>query len=203
LEDFKGLDDWIEIFKGGKQIDSQGREHNGDEIIDRAIETFDTAEHEPPVVIGHPKDNAPAFGWIEDLKSHFKGGVKVLLAKLKQVAPEFEDIVKNGLFKKRSASFYKDGRLRHVGFLGAEVPAVKGLVDIQFNDGDSTMNIDFVSSSDPGEELERLISVALKNPPKTDQYGRPIEGEFTYRDAFEFVARENPELTQEYIKTLK
>ena len=39
-------------------------------------------------------------------------------------------------YEKRSASFYPDGRLRHVGFLGAAPPAVKGLAGIAFGQED-------------------------------------------------------------------
>ncbi len=133
---FKGFNGWVEIFKGGKQTDSTGREHDADNLIDKAVATFDAKTHEPPAVIGHPKDNAPAYAWVEGLKEEVVNGTKVLLAKFKQVVPEFEEMVKNGLFKKRSASFYPDGRLRHVGFLGAAPPAVKGLADIGFKDDD-------------------------------------------------------------------
>jgi hypothetical protein len=131
---FKGFDDYFEIFRGGKQTDSNGKDHNGDQLIDKAIASFKPGEHEPPIVIGHPAENAPAYGWIEDIKTTFKDGVKVLLAKAKQVVPEFSAAVEQGLFKKRSASFYPDGRLRHVGFLGAVPPAVKGLADIGFKE---------------------------------------------------------------------
>lgn len=132
--DFKGFDEWIEIFKGGKQTDSSGRKHDGDAIIVQAIANFDAAKHEPPLVVGHPNDNAPAFGWVNSLKSVVQDGTKVLLAKFKQVAPEFEELAKAGRYKKRSASFYPDGSLRHVGFLGAAPPAVKGLADVAFTD---------------------------------------------------------------------
>jgi len=132
--DFKGFGDWIEIFRGGKQTDSEGRIHDGDLLIDRAISTFNLKHHEPPVVVGHPKENAPAFGWVENLKEAVVDGAKVLYAKFRQVVPEFEDLVKNGMYKKRSASFYPDGRLRHVGFLGATPPAIKGLADIGFDE---------------------------------------------------------------------
>ncbi|MCK4529320.1 hypothetical protein KAW18_18305, partial [candidate division WOR-3 bacterium] len=60
MKNFKGFDDWIEIFKGGKQIDSNGVEHDGDALIDKAIAVFNPGIHEPPAVAGHPKDNAPA-----------------------------------------------------------------------------------------------------------------------------------------------
>lgn len=140
---FKGFDEWIEIFRGGKQADSNGVEHDGDELIDRAVKTFDASEHEPPVVIGHPQDNAPAYGWVEGLKTTINNGIKILLMKARDVVPEFEEMVKKGLFKKRSASFYRDGRLRHVGFLGAAPPAVKGLADLKFEDDDEAVSFDF------------------------------------------------------------
>jgi hypothetical protein len=133
---FKGFEDYIEIFKGGLQTDSTGNTHDGNELIDKALASFNTEEHEPPAVVGHPKDNAPAFAWVEDLKEEIMGGTKILLAKFKQVVPEFEEMVKQGLFKKRSASFYPDGRLRHVGFLGAAPPAVKGLAEIGFKENE-------------------------------------------------------------------
>lgn len=124
---------WFEILKTGKFKDSRGREHEfTDTDLDRIVATYDPAHHEAPIVIGHPKDNAPAFGWVEGLKrvGH------TLFAEAdnkKKLIPEFLDMLKRGLFKKRSASFYEDGMLRHVGFLGAMPPAVKGLADIEFS----------------------------------------------------------------------
>lgn len=150
----EGLRGWIEIFRGGKQIDSRGREHDADSLIDKAVSIFNAAEHEPPVVVGHPKDNAPAFGWVEAVK---KEGNR-LLAKFRQVVPEFEDAVKQGLYKKRSASFYPDGRLRHVGFLGAAPPAVKGLADIAFQSDDQALDFEFdeYQISNIGRIFQRL-----------------------------------------------
>lgn len=130
---FKGFDDWIPVFQGGSQTDSAGRVHDGTALIDKAVSTFNAARHEPPVVIGHPKENGPAFGWVEGLK---KQG-DLLLAKFKQVEPSFADMVKRGLFKKRSAAFYPDGSLRHIGFLGAMPPAIKGLPDVAFAEADA------------------------------------------------------------------
>jgi len=135
--EFKGFGDWVEIFRGGKQVDSKGREHDGDAVIDRAVASFDAGRHEPPLVLGHPADNGPAFGWVEELKTAARDGAKVLLAKFRQVAPEFEEQVRAGRWKKRSAAFYRDGRLRHVGFLGGTPPAVQGLADLRFDEGEA------------------------------------------------------------------
>jgi len=135
MADGKGFEGWVEIFRGGRQTAANGKEYDGDELIAKAVAGFDPAFHEPPVVLGHPQGDMPAYGWVEALKSEVAGGAKVLFARFKQVVPEFAEAVEKGRFKKRSAAFYPDGRLRHVGFLGAMVPAVKGLAEIKFEDG--------------------------------------------------------------------
>ena len=134
----KLLEQWIEIFRAGKYPVGEFTEEDIDEIIER----YDPGYHEAPVVIGHPKDDAPAYGWVEKLK---RAG-KVLYAKFKEIVPELEEMVKKGLYKKRSAAFYDltgtdEGGyyLRHVGFLGASVPAVKGLADVKFQDDVETI----------------------------------------------------------------
>ncbi|MDL6388248.1 peptidase, partial [Escherichia coli] len=58
--------------------------------------------------------------------------------------PQFAEMVTDGRFKKVSASFYlpdspsnpKPGvlYLRHVGFLGAQPPSVKGLKQVSFSE---------------------------------------------------------------------
>ena len=137
------MKNWIEIFRGGPQTDSAGREVNGDIFIDRAVAGFDPARHEPPVVVGHPKDNAPAFGWVAGLRRVVRDGAAVLEARFKDVAPEFADLVRQGRYRKRSASFYPDGRLRHVGFLGAAPPMVQGLADIAFAESEIAFDFEF------------------------------------------------------------
>lgn len=122
---------WVEIFEAGT-YGEKGSYSSAD--LDKIVASYDPKKHEAPVVIGHPKDNAPAFGWVEGLK---REGSK-LLAKFRDIVPEFEKAVEQGLFKKRSVSLYGGDApsLRHVGFLGAMPPHIKGLADIKFEDGD-------------------------------------------------------------------
>lgn len=128
--------DWIQIFKIGAHTDSNGNTRTWTEKeLDGIVESYNPANHEAPAVIGHPKDNAPAWGWVEGLK---RDG-QFLYAKFKDLIPEFVDMVKKGMFKKRSISLYPDGTLRHIGFLGAMPPAVKGLADIVFEDEGGTV----------------------------------------------------------------
>lgn len=141
--DFKGFDDWIEIFKAGTHTDSAGRTWTfGAADLDRIVAGYDPAVHEAPLVVGHPRDNAPAYGWVGGLK---RAG-DTLLAKFTGVAPEFEDLVRQGRFKKRSICLGKDGLLRHVGFLGAVPPAVKGLKDLVFSADDAAVTIEFADN---------------------------------------------------------
>uniref|UniRef100_UPI00403DA0BC peptidase n=1 Tax=Pasteurella multocida TaxID=747 RepID=UPI00403DA0BC len=139
----------IEIFKAGKRVDANGQIveiTTGD--LQQAVEAYDPAFHESPVVIGHPKDNHPAYAWVKSLQ--LEGDI--LKAELSQVDPEFAEMVEKGRYKKVSASFYlansqanpKQGSLylRHVGFLGAVPPAVKGLRNPEFAEGEEGV-VDF------------------------------------------------------------
>ena len=122
---------WIDIFKAGNHTDSQGRQQRWTtDDLDHTVATYKPEKHEAPVVIGHPKTNGPAFGWVDCLR---RTG-DLLQAQLKDVSVEFKEWVNKGTFKKRSSSFYPDKTLRHVGFLGAQPPAVKGLKNFKFNE---------------------------------------------------------------------
>ncbi len=135
---------WIEIFKGGPQRDSQGREHDGDCLIEKAVSSFNAGEHRPPLVLGHPKDDSPAYGWVNGVKADVASGVKRLMADIAPV-DALKGWVNGRLYQNRSAAFYADGRLRHVGFLGGTPPAVKGLTPLPAFGEDADTSIEFIS----------------------------------------------------------
>lgn len=125
---------WIEIFRAGDYT-KQGKAKITPADLDRVVANYDPSYHEAPVVIGHPESDGPAWGWIADLKREGD----FLLAREAQVDPAFAEMRIAGKFKKRSAAFYRDANgsvcgLRHVGWLGAQPPAVKGLQDVAFDD---------------------------------------------------------------------
>jgi len=133
----------FEIFRAGTQTSSNGTTMDFSEDMLRAsVEAYDPAISEAPIVVGHPRDNHPAFGWINSL-SYADG---VITAHPDQIDADFAELVEKGRYKKRSASFYlpdspnnpKPGTLylRHVGFLGGQPPAVKGLKDVAFSDAE-------------------------------------------------------------------
>ncbi|WP_337872896.1 hypothetical protein [Ignavibacterium sp.] len=140
---------WFAIFKTGKHTDSNGITKDWTEAdIDNIVSSYDPSKHEAPIVIGHPKDNSPAFGWIDKLKRIGD----TLYALPRQLVNDFVEMINKGMFKKRSISLYPDGTLRHVGFLGATPPAVKGLPDVEFKDIEKDTNIELPGMNDYEED---------------------------------------------------
>ncbi len=133
----------LQIFKPGKHTAMSGDALSFSETdLAATAAAYDPAKHEAPIVIGHPKHDSPAYGWIGKL-AFAEGGLE---ADPVQVNPDFAEMVKKGLFKKISASFYAPDSpsnpvpgvyyLRHVGMLGAQPPAVKGLRTPEFADAE-------------------------------------------------------------------
>jgi len=152
----------FEILKTGKFTSSNGveKEFNLSDL-EKIAADYNPSVSEAPIVIGHPKTNDPAYGWIDSLKV---SGDK-LIASAKQIVPEFLESLKNGLFKKRSVSLTPDGYLRHVGFLGAELPAVKGLADISFSDD---------RSADESFEFSEELKSNDTQSEKTNDFSDPL-----------------------------
>lgn len=132
---------WYEIFKSGIQTDNNGESRewtNGD--LDTMVTLYNEQEpdekHTAPIILGHVESNTPAFGWVDKLK---RVG-NTLMATFKDVEPQFQELVNAGRYKTVSAAFYDDLKLRHLAFLGANVPAVKGLEAIQFSQEGNNYN---------------------------------------------------------------
>lgn len=133
----------LHIFKTGTQTDMRGMVLTFSEAdLAASAAAYDPALHEAPIVIGHPKTDDPAWGWVASLKSDGTG----LFAEPSQVDPAFSELVDAGRYKKISASFYLPDSpanpvpgvyyLRHVGFLGAQPPSIKGLKQVEFGEAD-------------------------------------------------------------------
>lgn len=131
----------FQVFRSGTHKDSKGRKaswSNAD--LDKMVKLYNEGDHQAPIVIGHPKMDDPAWGWVDKLER--KGNV--LYAEAKSVVKEFAEAFDKGLYKKRSIAFYADMTLKHIGFLGAMPPAVKGLEDfLGFEESDDDSSIEF------------------------------------------------------------
>lgn len=111
--------------------------------LDASAAAYDPAKWRAPLVVGHPKTNAPAYGWVGKLASSSVG----LEAEPADVEPAFAEMVNAKRFANISASFWAPDApgnpvpgvyyLRHVGFLGAVPPAIKGLRTPEFAEAES------------------------------------------------------------------
>lgn len=128
----------LHIFKPGTHVTMSGASISfGESDLAATVRAYDPALHEAPLVIGHPKHDAPAAGWVKSISAATEG----LIAVPHEVDVAFAELVAQKKFKKISASFYHPDAannpvpgvyyLRHVGFLGAQPPSVKGLRPIE------------------------------------------------------------------------
>lgn len=132
----------IEMFRAGPQISSSGQKMMfTEQDLDEVIGTYAPDRHEAPLIIGHDQtDSTPALGWVKNL---WRKGAQ-LWGKV-ELTPKAEKLIKEGVFKKVSSSFYlpdaetnpHPGKLalRHLGLVS--IPAVKGLTAFsegEFND---------------------------------------------------------------------
>jgi hypothetical protein len=151
------LPDGIEIFRAGTRTADNGKVYTITAAdVAAAAAAYSPALHEAPLTVGHPESNRPAYGWVAGLQADGD----VLKTTHRQVEPHFAEMVEAGRFKKRSASFSapddptnpKPGvwYLRHVAWLGAQPPAVKGLKDIEFSETAGAVNF-----SDPVTSQEQ------------------------------------------------
>jgi hypothetical protein len=124
---------WFPVFATGTHVDSAGNTRTWTEQdIDTIVSLNASRLGEVPAVVGHPKTDDPAFGWLGGLRKAVVDGKTMLFARLKDVVQEFADQVGAGMFKKVSLSLWEDLRLKHIGFLGAVPPAVEGLAPVAF-----------------------------------------------------------------------
>jgi hypothetical protein len=146
----------LHIFKPGIHTAMCGTTLNFTESdLTATVAAYNPTLHEAPIVIGHPTHDAPAAGWIKSLSATPQG----LIAEPQQVDATFAEQVAKGSYKKISASFYHPDAannpvpgvyyLRHVGFLGAQPPAIKGLRPIELADDEQGI----IEFSDHGHYL--------------------------------------------------
>ncbi|MDQ5985876.1 MAG: hypothetical protein CSYNP_01593 [Syntrophus sp. SKADARSKE-3] len=120
---------WIEVFKTGTHTSGNGITKTYTEAdLDRIVTKYNGQSEKAPLVIGHPKVDDPAYGWIGKLQ---RVG-RVMMAYVEDINEKIIEAVAKGMFRKVSIALYADDLLRHVGLLGATPPAVKGLAPVEF-----------------------------------------------------------------------
>lgn len=160
----------IEILRPGLfRSDSGDEYHITTEMIHEIANSYTPSFHEAPLVAGHVAHDKPAYGWVEQAYVNDAGRLAMNTDK---VEPQFAEMVRCGRFKKRSVSLYHPHhpanptpgkwQLKHVAFLGAQPPAVKGLKDIEFSE-----NGECVSFSESLPSISPSIKKEINMPDPT------------------------------------
>ncbi len=186
----------LAIARTGSFTDSQGRPQSFSEAdLDAIAASYDPAKLEAPLVFGHPAVSDPAFGWVKSIRR--EGGK--LFAQIAQIPDAVRKLVQDGHYKYVSMSLMPDRKtLRHVGLLGAAVPAIDGLGPVSLSGDSDAVTINFSGGDMPTiEELQAEVAAltterdGLKRQ-LTEEQGKSaqVSSDFTaYREEVETKTR--------------
>ncbi|GAB1439705.1 hypothetical protein MASR2M36_24820 [Providencia sp.] len=182
----------FEIFRTGNFTAMDGRNISfSHSDLSEVADSYNPSVYLAPLTIGHPANNEPRLG---EVRTMFVHGNSLY------ASAEFSDAlktnVKTGTYKNRSASFFmpntpdnpRPGKfyLRHIGFLGAVPPAVKGMAPIQFAGIDANDEpLNFGTSFDPilfadNSVCDTSARIPVTQPDGTIKYGFLWRGEILY-----------------------
>lgn len=113
------------------------------DLIVEATKKRNYQNNQLPIVIGHPKTDDPAFGWVNKADIVREGDVLYAVADESNLVPEFVEWVKKKLYKTISPAIRGDLSIKHIGFLGAKAPAITGLPALEFNENDEEFVCEF------------------------------------------------------------
>lgn len=121
--------------------------------------------YQAPVVLGHPENDHPAYGWTLGLFIDANG----MWAEV-EVTPSLAEAIEAGHYRTVSVSLWPPGAsgnpapagwsLKHIGFLGAKPPAVKGLTPLQ------------LAASNTGESVTTTFDLQERDMPENDTAAR-------------------------------
>lgn len=169
----------LHIFKPGQWKTMAGELIDFSEAdLQATAAAYDPKVSKAPLVIGHPKADKPAQGWARELQATDRG----LFALADQVDPAFAESVRDGRYGTISARFYRPTDasnpkpgvwyLRHIGFLGAQPPGVKGLDEPEFAEG-----------AEDGDGVCFQEGMAFEPPPAALPTHQPQESAVTEQEA--------------------
>lgn len=162
---------WIEIARAGGPYTALSGEAVSItcDDLDAAVASFDPADRRVPLVLGHPKLDDPAYGWLAAVK---RDG-DVLLARFDDVSDPVREAVDQGRYRNVSAKFAKGWRLWHVGLLGAAQPAIPGLAEVRLAGAEDGFTFEFAKEATM-DELTRLRQEAANTRKDLEEANKEI-----------------------------
>ncbi len=161
----------IQVFRRGTHTDSNGIERTFTDSDVRTIaDKFDPEIGAVPIVKGHPAHDDPAFGSVSHFMYEATSGI--LYAALQDVDPGFQAEVRSKRYSRVSIALHLPNSPhnpipgmyypRHLGFLGAAAPAVKGLKAVNFNDnGEGFLMFDVNDDDKSVNKFSEAIATAF------------------------------------------
>ena len=155
----------FQIFRAGRHITMGGQAVEFTEAdLEATAAVYSSTSGRAPLVLGHPTNDLPAFGEVTGVFA--RGGFLYAQA---DVDLDLVDLVRKGRYRKISASFHHPQHpnnptpgayaLKHVGFLGAVPPSVKGLVSPAFADAQNGLCFSegyaLSSTFEPGQQRDQ------------------------------------------------
>ncbi|MBV2081959.1 MULTISPECIES: hypothetical protein [Pseudomonas] len=130
----------FQVFRTGSHVAMGGHKVTFDiNDLKQTAAAYKPSLWRAPLVLGHPATDGPSHGHVLDV--YVEGDGLYVRA---EVDDELIELVRAGRYTNRSASFYQPQMtsnpspgvfyLRHVGFLGATPPGVKGMSDLNFSE---------------------------------------------------------------------
>ena len=172
----KLLNQWIDLFRAGDYGD---KGTFTDQDVQQVVDNYDpTGGHEAPSTIGHKTTGKPAYGWWSKLRRIGD----LLQGQMSEVDPAFAEAVEQKKFKKRSVGLVKGPKgwmLHHVAWLGAEIPHVKGLKDVAFEQEDSALEIEFSEETYMGmdeKDQQSIVDKLVEKMKGIFPSHKPVEG---------------------------
>ena len=151
------LDGWVDVCRTGLWTDANRQKVIITEAMLDGYVAANATQDAVPVVIGHPEQDAPAYGWVSALR---RSGDR-LQAQFRDLDEGFRAAVEAGRYVNRSIAI-KGGALRHVGFLGARLPAVSGLAPTRFASPASEAICLAAPEPSPASERPRQNAIAFE-----------------------------------------
>lgn len=152
---------WFPVFRAGVHTAADGKSRTYDDaLLDKIVEMNAPRLSDIPFTVGHPALDKPKYGTLAGIKKEVVDGVAHLFVKGRDVVAEFADQVAARMFDQVSISHWPDMKLKHIGFLGAEPPAVAGLPQVDFaaQAGDATEIVICYSCAQERGVLREIVS---------------------------------------------
>ena len=185
----------FQIFRAGRHTAMNGVTLDYSESdLTASANAYNHSAYSAPLVLGHPKHESTAYGRVASL---FVKGGKLFAHAL--VDSPLVQMVREGRYRNVSASFFGPNdhsnpvrgvwSLKHVGFLGAVPPAVRGMAPLDFASGDDCLCFASDCDLEACSTHEEIYQFATPPDYQVDSAALPL-----YRLAKEYQ-RACPELT--------